>query len=168
MKNVLVTVASRHGATGRVGEIIAGVLRAHGHTAESHLPETVATLDGYDGVVLGSAVYMGRWLEPARHFVDRHETTLARMPVWVFSSGPIGTPPAPPDQPLEAVALAERIGAREHRSFAGRLDGARLGFMERTITAAIHAPRGDFRDWESIRDWADHIAASLAAKEVHA
>ena len=167
MKRVLVTVASRHGASGEIGEIIAGVIRDHGHIVESHVPET-ATLDGYDAVVIGSAVYMGRWLEPARHFVDRYEAELARMPVWAFSSGPTGPSPAPVDQPMEAAALADRISAREHRSFAGRLDPARLGFMERTITAAVHAPKGDFRDWESIRAWADQIAAALAAEEVPA
>lgn len=168
MQHVLVTVASRHGASGEIGEVIAGVLRDHGHTVDSRAPETVATLDSYDAVVVGSAVYVGRWLEPARHFVDRHEATLARMPVWAFSSGPTGSSPAPADQPPEAVAIAGRIGARAHRSFAGRLDATRLGFMERTITAAVHAPRGDFRDWESIREWADQIAAALVAKEVHA
>ena len=168
MQHVLVTVASRHGASGEIGEVIAGVLRDHGQPSTAARPRRSPPWSSYDAVVVGSAVYVGRWLEPARHFVDRHEATLARMPVWAFSSGPTGSSPAPADQPPEAVTIATRISAQAHRSFAGRLDATRLGFMERAVTATVHAPRGDFRDWESIREWADQIAAALAAKEVHA
>lgn len=164
----LVTVASRHGATAEIGDTIAAVLREAGHEVETPAPETVATLDGYDAIVLGSAVYAGRWLDPARAFVQRHATALATRPVWLFSSGPIGEPPMPEGELPEALALADRIGARGHRSFAGRLDRSRLGFVERAITGALHAPEGDFRSWDSIRTWAGEIAGVLAGEGVPA
>ena len=55
---VLVTVASRHGATWEIGEVIAEVLADRGLDVETRAPEDVSTLDGVDAVVLGSAVYL--------------------------------------------------------------------------------------------------------------
>jgi menaquinone-dependent protoporphyrinogen oxidase len=164
--NILVAVASKHGATGEIGEIVAGVLRDAGLTAETRRPQDVMSLDGYDAVVLGSAIYAGRWLDPARAFADRHATALATRPVWLFSSGPLGNPPMPPGQPAEPIAVATSLGARAHRSFNGRLDPRRLGLLERILTRAVRAPDGDFRDWEAIRAWADEIVAELTPKEV--
>jgi menaquinone-dependent protoporphyrinogen oxidase len=165
---ILVTVATRHGSTGEIGEIVASVLRDAGHTVETQSPEKVIALDGFDAVVLGSAVYAGRWLQSARAFVDRHATGLVARPVWLYSSGPIGDPPMPEGEPPEVVALVDRLAARAHRSFAGRLDHDRLGPLERTITTVLRAPDGDFRDWDAIRRWADEIARELSPREVPA
>jgi menaquinone-dependent protoporphyrinogen oxidase len=38
-------------------------------------------------VVLGSAVYVGRWLEAGACFVEEQADELAARPVWLFSSG---------------------------------------------------------------------------------
>jgi len=164
--NVLVTVASKHGSTGEIGELIAGVLRDASLVVESRAPETVRDVAPFDAVVLGSAIYAGRWLQPARAFVDRHADALARRPTWIFSSGPIGDPPLPAAESMEAAEIAARLGARDLRTFAGRLDRAQLGFMERTVTRALKAPEGDFRDLDAIRSWADEIATALQTAEV--
>jgi menaquinone-dependent protoporphyrinogen oxidase len=158
---ILVTVASKHGSTGEIGEIVAGVLRDAGAEVVSTPPETGAHVREYDAVIIGSAVYAGRWLGPARDFVERHEAELAERPVWLFSSGPIGDPPLPAGDAPEGAAIASRIGARDHRTFTGRLERARLGLLERTVTRALHAPDGDFRDLDAVRAWADGIVAVL-------
>lgn len=161
--HVLVTAASKHQSTAEIADAVAESLRAAGVTVDRSPPEEIASVDGYDAVVVGSGVYAGRWLEPARAFVERHTDALKRRPVWVFSSGPLGDPPFPVDESADGRTLAERIGAREHRTFAGNLDPGRLGFLERTIVKALRAPAGDSRDWEAIRRWASDIAGVLAA-----
>ncbi|HJP71571.1 MAG TPA: flavodoxin domain-containing protein [Candidatus Limnocylindria bacterium] len=163
---ILVTVASRHGSTGEMGEVIAGVLRDAGLAVQTRAPEDVSSLDDFDAVILGSAVYAGRWVEGARRFAQRHHADLINRPVWLFSSGPIGEPLAPREESADALRLTREINAREHRTFAGRIDPAGLSWVERTITRMVKAPDGDFRDWEAVRAWADGIAAALTRLEV--
>lgn len=162
----LVTVASRHGATGEMGEVIAAILRDAGLAVQARSPDDIPSLDDFDAVVLGSAVYAGRWVESARHFAQRHHAELRARPVWLFSSGPIGEPLAPAEESVDGVRLARELAARDHRTFAGRIDPDGLSWVERTITRMVKAPDGDFRDWEAIRAWADDIASALTRMEV--
>jgi len=165
---ILVTVASKHGSTREMGEIIAGVLRDAGHEVTTRPPDAVATLEPFDAVVLGSAVYAGRWMSDARAFAERHHAELRARPVWLFSSGPIGAPLAPTEESADALRLATELPARGHRTFAGRVDLATLSWVERTITRVVKAPDGDYRDRDEIRSWADAIAAEVAKEEVSA
>lgn len=158
---VLVTAASRHGATTEVAASIGAILMEAGHEVHVLHPAEVPGMDGFDAAVIGSAVYVGRWLEPARDLVEREKVALGRMPVWLFSSGPIGDPPKPVEEPIDGAPLAQLVGARAHRTFAGRVDRKRLGFGEKAIMAAVRAPEGDFRSWPEIEAWARGIAAAL-------
>jgi menaquinone-dependent protoporphyrinogen oxidase len=167
-RRVLVAVASRHGATREIAQAIAARLeqgdagRAAGVTAVLCPVDQRPDPARYDAVVLGSAVYVGRWLEPARDYATAFAAALRARPVWLFSSGPIGEPPFPPDEPHDAGPIRQVTGARDHRVFPGRLDRQLLGFGERAMVTAMRAPLGDFRDWDAVRAWADAIAEELA------
>jgi menaquinone-dependent protoporphyrinogen oxidase len=159
---VLVSAASRHGATVEVAATIWAALRAAGHDPFVLTPDEVQRVDGYDAAVIGSGVYVGKWLEPAKDLLARHKVALSGMPVWLFSSGPLGDPPKPDEDPVDAAPLVALVGAREHRVFPGMVDKRRLGFGEKALMAAVHAPEGDYRPWEEIEAWAGEIAATLA------
>src|SRR5919106_1163682 len=88
--DVLVAVASRHNSTREVAQAIADELSRVGLRVDLVAASDVEALEAYDAVVLGSAVYMGDWLPGARRFVTRHRTRLATVPLWLFSSGPLG------------------------------------------------------------------------------
>jgi menaquinone-dependent protoporphyrinogen oxidase len=158
---ILVTVGSRHGATDEMGAAVRAALNDAGMEAEQVAPEQVTSLDGYDAVVIGSGVYGGRWVDSARRFVDGHLDELRTRPVWLFSSGPLGEPPKPDEEPAEGMEMATRVGAREHRVFAGSLDRDKLNFGERVIVGLVKAPYGDFRSWPTISAWAGSIARVL-------
>jgi menaquinone-dependent protoporphyrinogen oxidase len=162
---VLVTAATRHDATREIAEAISAGLLARGIEAESRPIDKVTDLAGYDAVVLGSAVYMGRWLKLARRFAEHHGTSLAAVPVWLFSSGPLGLPRnlVPTGEPADVTELVKLTGALGHRVFAGRFERERLGFGERAVAKAVHAPEGDYRDWSAIDGYAGEIATQLAA-----
>ncbi len=160
---VLVTAATRYGATAEIAQTIAGALGDHGLEPTVVPPEQVEGVDGYDAVVLGSAVYAGHWLKPARELVNRCGRVMAERPVWLFSSGPVGDPPKPEEDPVDIAELVAATGAREHRVFAGKLVRKQLSFPERAIVSALRVPEGDFRDWTEITRWAAGIADALHA-----
>jgi menaquinone-dependent protoporphyrinogen oxidase len=165
---VLVTAASRHNATEDMAEAIATVLRDSlsaqvGKTVVDVMPaDEVVSVDDYDAVVLGSAIYLGKWLKDANILVQEHAAALRERPVWLFSSGPVGDPPLPAAEPDFVPRLIALTGAREHQLFAGRLRQAVLGLGERAALRVVRAPEGDFRDWDAIHDWANRIADDLA------
>ncbi len=66
-------------------------------SAEVRPVEDVRDVEPYDAVVLGGAAYMFHWLKPAVTFARRHRKELAVRPVWLFSSGPLGTDPVDKD-----------------------------------------------------------------------
>lgn len=161
--NVLVEVASRHGSTQEMAYAIAGELRANGCEASVYTVNPDIDLNPYDAVILGSAIYMGKWLPEAQAFVNRNASRLQSKPVWLFSSGPLGTPdPKPVEELADLPALLEATGARDHQVFVGKLDKRQLGVGERLAVKLVKAPEGDFRDWDAIREWAQGIAATLA------
>ena len=159
---VLVTAASKHGSTNDIAHAIEAALVARQVDADVWSIDAVDSLDGYDAVVLGSAIYMGHWLDPAKRFVQRHEAALKERPVWLFASGPLGDPAKPEGPPTDAATMVEATGAREHVIFAGNLDKHRLGLAERAMVAAVKAPEGDVRPWDEIDAWVDRIAAAMA------
>jgi menaquinone-dependent protoporphyrinogen oxidase len=156
-----VSAASKHGSTAEIADAIVEVLAGKGHEAAVVAPEEVRSLEGYDAVVLGSAVYAGRWLKPAMELVERFRDELAVLPVWLFSSGPIGDPPKPEEDPVDVAELMQETGAADHRVFPGRLVKRNLSFGEKAVVVALRAPEGDFRDWDEIRGWAAEVAAVL-------
>jgi menaquinone-dependent protoporphyrinogen oxidase len=163
---VLVTAASKHGATREIAQTIARVLEESGIEAEFVELDEVADLGGYEAYVVGSGIYLGNWLKQARRFVDAHAPELAWRPTWLFASGSIvGEPPVDDDLNALRAGLAERLleatHAREHKLFAGKLDLSKLGLLEKAAVRGAHASEGDHRDWGEIHHWAEGIAAQL-------
>ena len=157
----LVAAATRHGATAEIASAIANRLTEHGVDAVVHDPEDVRDLTGFDAFVVGSAVYMGNWLEAATSLVDRVAQERGTRPVWLFSSGPLGDPPKPEGDPAGLSELVEATDAREHRVFSGKLDKAKLGLGERAVVKMVRAPAGDQRDWNDVAEWSAQIADAL-------
>lgn len=164
---VLVSAASRHGATAEIAQAIGQVLAGQGLSVAVIPPGDVGGFDGYDAVIIGSAVYMGHWLDPAMDFVNRFREALTDRPVWLFSSGPVGMPSSKLAQsmdqdPAGLPGMIEATRARDHRRFAGKLGRKHLSLPQRAALLVFRGLDGDFRDWAGIRQWAEGIARQLA------
>ncbi len=168
--NVVVVYASRYGSTKGIAESIAARLRERGLEAEARSVDSNPDPGAYDAVVLGSAVYLGRWMKEAAEFAERNRAALASRPAWLFSSGPLtlkdGVTVDDPDVvPTDIASLRDAIHPRDHRVFFGALDPGKLGFAQRAMrmlpAARAVLPEGDFRDWDAIGAWADGIAAAV-------
>jgi menaquinone-dependent protoporphyrinogen oxidase len=165
-KRVLVAYATKYGATTEIAEKIGQVLRQAGLPTDVLPADRVGDLSAYKAVVLGSAVYIGRWRKEAVKFIKANETVLAEQLVWLFSSGPTGE-----GDPVELMQgwrfpgklqpIADRIGPRDIAVFHGAADLGKLNFIEKWMLKNVKAPAGDFRDWEAITSWATDIAAVL-------
>lgn len=163
---VLVAYASKRGSTAEIAETIAATLRREGLGVCLEKCEEVESLDRYDAVVIGSAVYMKRWRGDARHFLKKHRKALRQKPFWVFSSGPVGDPSKDNPEwaaPPKIVEKVEELGGREHVIFGGRLPAEPGNFMEKAMVEGTPREFRDRRDWAEIRGWAKQIANALVA-----
>lgn len=169
MKKVLVTYASKFGATAEIAEKIHEILIEKGMDADIQPVNTVQTLDDYQSVVLGSAVYYGRWKKEAVRFLTKFEKVLKDKETWFFSSGPLGE--GDPVELLEGWTfpplqqeVADRIQPNGVQVFHGVLEEDNRNFFEKWILKKMASPTGDFRDWDLISTWADSIARILSEK----
>jgi menaquinone-dependent protoporphyrinogen oxidase len=164
---VLVAYASKRGSTEEIAAAVAETLRDSGLEVECVESGEVDDLAPYDAVVLGSAVYVKRWRGEAKRFLRKHGKALAEMPVWVFSSGPVGDPDEPQDpswlEPPRIVKTVEKLGVREHVVFGGRVPLDPHGPMEKALVAGTPLEFRDRRDWGEVRAWATGIASQLHA-----
>jgi menaquinone-dependent protoporphyrinogen oxidase len=158
---VLICAASKYGATSEIAQAVADVLAGRGCEVTVLPLQEVGAVEEFDAVVLGSAVYMGRWMKPARELAERSAAALAARPVWLFSSGPVGEPPKPADNPVDVTEILQSTKARDHQIFTGKLVKKQLSFPDRAMASAIRAVEGDFRNWAEIREWAAGIADTL-------
>jgi menaquinone-dependent protoporphyrinogen oxidase len=161
---VLVCAASKYGATSEIAQAVADVLAAKGLDVTVLPPEEAGAVEEFDAVVLGSAVYMGQWMKAARELAERAAAALATRPVWLFSSGPVGEPAKPTDNPVDVSKILQATNACDHHIFTGKLAKKHLHFPDRAMASAIRAQEGDFRNWAEIREWATSIADTLFAR----
>jgi menaquinone-dependent protoporphyrinogen oxidase len=158
---VWVVFSSKYGSTREVAEAIGETL-ASAHQVVVRDAAEVDGFNGADAVVLGSAIYAGHWLGPAEKLLEERAEELASRATWLFSVGPLGGPPMPEDVGPEGISAAIAVtGARGHEVFAGKLDRTALGRIERLMVRALHAPEGDFRNWDAIRAWAEGVKDGL-------
>jgi len=163
---VLVTYATKYGATAEIAEKIGQVLRQAGLHTDVLPVDRVSNLSSYKAVILGSAVYMGGWRKEATKFLKTNEKVLADQLVWLFSSGPTGM-----GNPVELTEgwhfpkalqpIADRIKPRDIAVFHGAIHKQKLNFIEKWMLNNVKAPLGDFRDWDAITSWATVIADVL-------
>jgi menaquinone-dependent protoporphyrinogen oxidase len=165
---LLVTYASKYGSTAEIAEVLGKELQKRSYEVEVKPVDKVDNLEGYDGFVIGSALYAGGWMKPAANFLQTNQTLLTKHPVWLFSSGP--TSQGDPNEimdgwefPEDLTSVADKIKPKDIILFHGNIDLDKLNFAESMIIKSVKATVGDYRDWLVIRGWARTI--DLAIKE---
>jgi len=163
-RQILLAYATRYGSTQEVAQSIATTLREAGLEVEMQPMRDVKSLDGYEAVVLGAAIYGGRWHPEAHLFLSQHQATLEQRPVAVFALGPLSTSATAKqksrrqlDKDLEKYPWLKPVA---EEMFAGKYDPSQLSFFERLL------PASDHRDWDAIRTWATALPAQLRRGEM--
>jgi menaquinone-dependent protoporphyrinogen oxidase len=162
MTRVLIAYGSKRGSTGEIAKAIGWTFEEMGLEVDVRPAAEVEDVGSYGAVVLGGAVYMNQWHRDARRFGRRFAGALRDRPVWLFSSGPLDlTAEESKIHPVAFVAkLAERIAARDHATFGGRLASHPSGFAASAMAERL---AGDYRNFAEIRAWASRIGREIDA-----
>ena len=165
-EKVLVAYATKYSATAEIAEKIGQVLGQAGLSTDVMPAKEVSDLTPYKAVVLGSAVYIGKWRKEAVQFLQANEKMLVERLVWLFSSGPTGEGDAAElgqgwRFPGKLQPIADRVRPRDVAVFHGTVDVGKLNLIEKWMLKNVKAPIGDFRDWDAIVAWAAGIADAL-------
>jgi menaquinone-dependent protoporphyrinogen oxidase len=165
--SVLVGYATKYGSTQEVAEAVAETLRECGFEVDIRPLREVRTVEEYDAVVIGAALYMYRWHKDARRFLSRHRKALAERPVAIFALGPTHEPYDEKEWQDSRAQLDKELAKHPWLSpvaiqmLGGKFDPAQLGFPLNLLAGS--EPESDIRDWTAIRDWAKATAKSLVS-----
>ena len=164
MARILIAYATKHGSTAEIAEAIGKELTAAGLSVEVKEIGNVQSPAGYDAVVIGGPIYIGKVMADVKKFIGRHQEKLAALPVAAFA---VGLSPASKDEKEignAKKALSDAIAPLQPVAsalFAGSLDPEKLGFIERKMIGMVKSPTGDFRDWDAIAAWGRELPPLL-------
>lgn len=163
-KKILVTYASKCGSTGEVAGAIAKQLSENGARVDVRPIKAVTNLADYRAVVIGSAIRMGSWLPEAVEFVKQYQTELNQMPTAIFTVHMLNRDESAESRKLREAYIAPvraLLKPAAEGFFAGKIDLARMSFLDRFISNVMQAKNEDLRDWSKIRAWAQELTPSF-------
>ncbi len=161
---ILVAYASPKGSTAEIAQAVGKELQSAGHSVEVSEMKTVSSLEGYHAVVIGGPMYMGKVVGDVGKFVGRHRDPLMTLPVAAFTVGlaPVSKDPVEIDNTMKALHTAVApLQPVAEAVFAGRVDLAKLSFIQRWMVNKVKSPVGDFRDWDAIASWARELPGKM-------
>jgi menaquinone-dependent protoporphyrinogen oxidase len=164
-KRILVAYASQAGSTGEVAAFMGKALGTNGITVDVCPIENVTNSQGYQAVVVGSAIRAGKWMPVATNFVETHQAVLSRIPTAYFTCCMTLHQDTPENRrkalsfmdPVREILEPVDIGA-----FAGKMDYRKISFLDRfMVTKVFSTPEGDFRNWDAIQTWVNNLQPKL-------
>lgn len=165
-KSILLAYATRFGSTQEVAETIASTLSEAGLEVDLQPMQEVKSLDRYDAVVLGAAIYNAKWNADAHQFLSQHQDVLTELPIAIFTLGPLSASDAAKrnsrrqlDNELAKYPWLKPVAVE---IFAGKYDPSKpgMGFFDRLL------PARDVRNWDAIHAWAKTLPAQLQHAEM--
>lgn len=162
---ILVTYASEFGSTYGIAQYIARTLYDAGFTVDVLSARTVVSVRPYKGVVIGSPIRSGAWMDEAVEFLKRHRENLLEIPLAFFTV--CLTMVDKSEESCETVRsylkpVRDIVTPQVEGYFAGSLDYRKLNYTAQMILRSDNRPEGDFRDWETIKAWANNLKPLFA------
>jgi menaquinone-dependent protoporphyrinogen oxidase len=159
-RRILVAYASKYGSTGGIAETIGKELCREGATVDILQAKNAINVNSYNGVIVGGAVYMGKWLPDAIDFVKTNREILQQVPVAYFLACMTLHNPTEENHRTVSAYLNPVLKAIPDvkpvkiGTFAGAMDYNNLSWLNKKILKSKGTPEGDFRDWKAIHAWA--------------
>jgi menaquinone-dependent protoporphyrinogen oxidase len=179
---VLIAYGSRYGSTEEIAHRLAGFLGEEGVEAtvlDVKKNRSWPSLEGYDGVMVGSGVKISKWMREPLEFLRRKRGELEgkRLALFVSCLTVLTDPDNAREELLEKVMEKVGVEADLYEAFGPVIDvgeGSRMGFLDRRIAQTVMVGlsndfglefdmkgRNDLRDWDRIREFAYRFAESL-------
>ena len=174
MLRVLIPYGTTEGLTAKISEYVADVIRGHGHEATvvdikgSMAPKP----DGYDAVIVGASIHMGKHEDYVLDFVRENRDALERLPSAFFSVSM-----AAHDNIEEAEGyieeFARKTGWRPARVglFGGALLYTNYGFIKRHLMKKIARDKGNpdtdtsrdyvYTEWDGVKRFVEEFLGML-------
>lgn len=174
---LLIAYDTIHGSAGEVAARIGEVLCSRGFAADVKWVGDVAGLDGYDGFVVGSALYQFTWLGDAKKFLDTNCVQLAARPTAVFVVGASMSQDTPQTRDMVQKAFVQpvlkkypAISPLSVGLFGGAFDFDQEQYtlfekiVLRILGFVLRLPdrrKADWRNWDAMDAWAVELAGKL-------
>jgi menaquinone-dependent protoporphyrinogen oxidase len=161
-KRILITYGTVAGSTKEVAQAIGEEMQNAGALVEIKPVEDVKSVEGYDGLVVGSAVRMFHLLGKTRRFLRKHKKALANLPLAFFVVCLTMGEETPENikkakgyaKPMLEVKNPVSLGL-----FGGCIDHNKLtDFFGKSMKSL---PEQDHRDWDKIREWGKDTLAEM-------
>lgn len=161
---ILVAYASKTGSTAEIAQAVGKELQSAGYSIDVIEMKNISSVAGYDAIIIGGPMYMGKVIGDVGKFVGRYRDSLSKLPVAAFTVGlaPVSKDPAQVDNAMKMLrASISPLQPVAEAVFAGRVDPTKLSFIQRKMTEMAKSPVGDFRDWDAIAQWARELPAKM-------
>jgi menaquinone-dependent protoporphyrinogen oxidase len=182
MARIYIPYSTGEGQTATIAQYIADVMRAHGHEADpADIRQAEGTVPaGYDGVIVGASIHMGKHDRHAVDYVRHNRTALLHLPSALFSVSL-----AAHGDIEEAEGYVEDLerdtGWRPAKValFGGALRYTQYGFLKRHMMKKIVSGKPGhlgtdvsrdyvYTEWDGVKRFAEDFLEALAPGPVEA
>ncbi|BCT75208.1 oxygen-independent protoporphyrinogen oxidase HemG [Sinomonas cyclohexanicum] len=174
MNKVLVAYSTHEGQTAEIAQVVADVLRGRGlDVTVQDVRESHGTPAGYDGVIVGGSIHVGKHDKHVVEFVQQNLDTLAQVPSGFFSVS-MAAHGDMEEAEKYVHEFEEQTGWRPARValFGGALLYTQYNFVKRHMMKKIVQDKpGDlgtdlsrdyvYTEWDGVRAFAEDFATSL-------
>ena len=161
-KKILVAYGTAAGSTADVAQAVGKEMEKAGVIVDVKPVEKVGSIEGYDAVVVGTAVRAFRVLSNTRRFMRKQKRALRPLPAAYFLVC-LTMGEDTPENVKQAIGYAKPMIKIKEPVDLGLFGGC---LKHDTLTGIVagtmkNVPEQDHRDWEKIRAWSSEILPKL-------
>ncbi|HAD07285.1 MAG TPA: flavodoxin [Anaerolineaceae bacterium] len=160
MKKVLVAYSTRAGSTAEIAATIGQTLSQRGFSVDVLPVKKQPNPADYQAVILGSPIRMGSWLPEMVSFIKENRSLLEKLPLALFTVHMLNggdDEQSRTNRQAYLNAVREWVTHAEEVYFLGKMELAKLSFLDRFISNAMKAKDEDLRDWNAIQTFAGSV-----------
>jgi len=177
-KTILIAYDTIHGSTAHIAARIGDDLCAMGFKVDVKCVGDVTGVEGYDGIIVASAIYKFNWLPDAQAFLEKYKTQLAAKKTAIFIDGASMSQDTPETRAAVQKSFVDPILSKypdispvSIGLFGGAFDLTRKNeyslfekIVLRILGVILRLPdkkKADWRNWDTIDAWAAEVGDKM-------